>query len=105
MNYSRTKTGGRTKGTPNKITNELRESLKQVIDSELLSLSERLEDLEPKDRVELLIKLLPYIIPKVQTVSHTENEPVDWSFKFWVKNSCRLDGWILTWANPRTYWR
>ena len=75
----RVKTGGRTKGTPNKVTSELRDSLKQVIDGELISLSERLEELEPKERVELLIKLLPYIMPKVQTVSHTQDEPLQWT--------------------------
>lgn len=75
----RVKTGGRTKGTPNKITSELRDSLKQIIDGELISLSNRLEQLEPKERVELLIKLLPYILPKVQTVSHREDEPFQWT--------------------------
>ena len=75
----RVKTGGRTKGTPNKVTSELRDSLKQLIDGELIGLSERLEELEPKERVELLIKLLPYIMPKVQTVSHTQDEPLQWT--------------------------
>lgn len=75
----RVKTGGRTKGTPNKITSELRDSLKQIIDGELISLSNRLEQLEPKERIELLIKLLPYILPKVQTVSHREDEPLQWT--------------------------
>ena len=70
---------GRTSGKPNKITSELRDSLKQVIDGELNSLSERLEELETKERVELLIKLLPYIMPKVQTVSHTQDEPLQWT--------------------------
>ena len=77
----RVKTGGRKLGTPNKVTSELRDSLKQVIDGELISLSERLEELEPKERVELLIKLLPYIMPKVQTVSHTQDEPLDWGIR------------------------
>ena len=54
----------------------MRDSLKQVIDCELNSLGERLYELEPKDRVELLIKLLPYIMPMVQTVSHKEDKPL-----------------------------
>ena len=61
------------------VTSELRDSLKQVIDGELISLSERLEELEPKERVKLLIKLLPYIMPKVQTVSHSQDEPLQWT--------------------------
>ena len=54
----------------------MRDSLKQVIDCELNSLVERLNELEPKDKVELLIKLLPYIMPMVQTVSHKEDKPL-----------------------------
>ena len=57
----------------------MRDSLKQVIDCELNSLGERLYELEPKDRVELLIKLLPYIMPMVQTVSHKEDKPLQWA--------------------------
>ena len=38
----------------------------------------RLELLEPKERIELLIKLMPYALPKVTSVSHTTNEPLDW---------------------------
>jgi hypothetical protein len=38
----RVKTGGRKLGTPNKVTSELRDSLKQVIDGELNSSREML---------------------------------------------------------------
>jgi hypothetical protein len=34
--------------------------------------------LNSKDRVELLIKLMPYILPKTTSISHTTNEPLDW---------------------------
>ena len=29
--------------------------------------------------LEILIMLLPYILPKVQTVSHREDEPLQWT--------------------------
>ena len=72
------KYGGRQKGTPNKLTKELRSVLKDILYQELEQIQEHLETLNSKERVELLIKLMPYILPKVTSVSHTTNEPLDW---------------------------
>ncbi|MDC1542697.1 hypothetical protein N8479_03155 [Flavobacteriaceae bacterium] len=78
-NTTGNKYGGREKGTPNRITKELRSLLKDIMYDEIGALQERLDALTPKDRVELLIKLMPYALPKVTSVSHTTNEPLDWS--------------------------
>lgn len=72
------KYGGRQKGTPNKLTKELRSVLKDVLYQELEQIQTHLDSLKPKERVELVIKLIPYILPKVTTISHTTNEPLDW---------------------------
>ena len=72
------KYGGREKGTPNRMTKELRSILKDVLFEEIEALQDRLDALNPKERVELLIKLMPYALPKVTTISHTTNEPLDW---------------------------
>ena len=72
------KYGGREKGTPNRMTKELRTVLKDILYQELEQIQEHLETLNSKERVELLIKLMPYILPKVTTISHTTNEPLDW---------------------------
>lgn len=77
-NTTGNKYGGRQKGTPNRITKELRTLLKDILYQELEQIQERLELLEPKERIELLIKLMPYALPKVTSVSHTTNEPLDW---------------------------
>jgi len=45
------KHGGRQKGTPNKLTKELRSVLKEVIYNELENIEERLDQLEPKHRL------------------------------------------------------
>ena len=73
------KYGGREKGTPNRMTKELRSVLKDVLFEEIEALKIRLDTLKPKERVELLIKLMPYALPKVTSISHTTNEPLDWS--------------------------
>jgi hypothetical protein len=62
------KTGGRVAGTPNKLTSELRTTLKGIIAGELGALPQTFEQLPPKERLELLIKLLPYCLPKVDSI-------------------------------------
>jgi len=76
-NTTGVKYGGRQKGTPNKLTKELRSVLKDILYQELEQIKERLDALKPKERIELLIKLMPYVLPKVTSISHTTNEPLD----------------------------
>jgi len=78
-NTTGVKHGGRQKGTPNRMTKELRSVLKDVLYQELEQIQTHLDTLKPKERVELLIKLMPFVLPKVTSISHTTNEPLDWS--------------------------
>lgn len=71
------KYGGRQKGTPNRLTKELRTILKNVLYNELENIEELLDSLEPKERVELIIKIIPFILPKVDKIGHTYDEPFD----------------------------
>ncbi len=73
------KTGGRKKGTPNKLTREVRESLSAIIDNELEQLPEWLEQLDTKDRLDVLCKLLPYVLPKLRQteLSLSRNEKIN----------------------------
>ena len=64
-----TKTGGRQAGTPNKITSELREVLKGIVAQEMDTLPASLAQLPAKERLEALIRLMPYCMPKVEAVS------------------------------------
>jgi|TARA_B110000238_G_scaffold135709_1_gene146122 hypothetical protein len=73
------KYGGRQKGTPNRMTKELRVLLKDIVYQELEEVQERFSLLEPKQRTELIIKLMPYVLPKVNSISHKTNEPLDWN--------------------------
>ena len=78
-NTTGNKYGGRKKGTPNRLTKELRSVLKSVIYQELDTIQDRLDFLEPKERLGILVKLMPYVMPKTVSISHTENEPLDWN--------------------------
>ena len=68
---------GRPPGTENKITRELRATLKNLIADELESLPDLMDKLEPRDRAELLIKLMKYCLPPVQPIAASANEPMD----------------------------
>ena len=48
------KHGGRKKGTPNRMTKELRSILKDVMHQEIEIIQDHLVQLSPKERVELL---------------------------------------------------
>lgn len=71
------KTGGRNKGTPNKLTSEMRASLKTVISDEMEKLPSLLSELEPKVRIELVIRLLPYVFPKLENIDYNKGEPFE----------------------------
>lgn len=72
------KFGGRKKGTPNIMTSELRTILKNIILRRFEKVEELLDALEPKEQLEVIIKLMPYVFPKVSAISHTTNEPFEW---------------------------
>ena len=72
------KYGGRTKGTPNRLTKELRIVLKDILYRELETIELRLDELEAKERIELMIKIMPYVFPKLDSISHNTNEPFEW---------------------------
>jgi hypothetical protein len=74
------KTGGREAGTCNVLTNEMRSILKGIIAKELKTLLETIEKLEPEKRLDILLKLLPYVLPKVEPVEMDsyEHEPLHW---------------------------
>lgn len=75
------KTGGRELGTPNVLTKEMRAILKNIISKELETIPETLEKMEPDKRLEIVLKLLPYVLPKVEAVIMEKGEPLitnDW---------------------------
>jgi uncharacterized membrane protein len=67
-----TKTGGRTSGTPNKITGTVKEWIASIIDGNRQQFEDDLEKLEPGERVRVISNLLQYITPKIQSVSAEE---------------------------------
>ena len=61
---------------------DMRTTLKEVFRMEMDSLPETLAKLDAKERLNILCKLMPYVLPKVEAVSATKGEPKD-GFDFW----------------------
>ncbi len=68
-NDGRGRMGGRAKGTPNKVTSTLRGSVASIIDRNRRQSESDLKELEPKERLQMLEKLMQYVLPKQQAVS------------------------------------
>ena len=63
------KTGGRTAGTPNAITSDLRAKINTIVENQIDSIEKDLKSLEPKERLMIVEKLLSYCLPKLQAQS------------------------------------
>jgi hypothetical protein len=64
-----------------KNTKEIRTVLKGVINNELLNIENLLSGLPPKERLEIIVKLIPYVLPKIETVNHSFGEPSKWDLE------------------------
>jgi hypothetical protein len=64
MNTTGNKYGGRTKGTPNKLTSKIKDKLSSVISEAIDSLD--LDDMTKSEKLKLIQLGLPYIITKPQ---------------------------------------
>lgn len=65
------KTGGRQKGTPNKTTASIREWLIEVIGKNQRQIEKDLKELEPGARLQVIAKLLPFVVPKMESINAT----------------------------------
>jgi hypothetical protein len=54
------------KGTPNKATKEIRESLKSLLESNIERMQDDILALEPKDRLKVLMELAKFVIPTLK---------------------------------------
>lgn len=57
------------------ITGSIRDNLKVFLQKELEQMPETLKQLEPLQRLNILCKLLPFVLPKVESVTHRLGEP------------------------------
>ena len=63
------KTGGRPKGTPNRVTARVRAKLERFVNGHLADLERDWPALGAMGRAQLICQLLPFIVPKQTAVS------------------------------------
>ncbi len=62
-------------------TEELRNQFKKMVGDELEKLPELLEQLEAKERLNFICRMIPFVLPKVDTVDYSRGENDNFSFK------------------------
>lgn len=67
------KTGGRTAGTPNRLTTPMRRAILDIIAKQWPKVEADLAKLKPKDRLQIIVKLLPFVAPQFSSVNLSLN--------------------------------
>jgi len=55
---------GRPKGAKGKVSANIKDKIQEIVDNQLDELPELLEKLDPKDKIDAIIKLIPYVLAK-----------------------------------------
>ena len=65
------KTGGRAVGVKNHSTTNLKQSIQNIVDKSFETMEDDLDNMDVRDKVGFILKLLPYLIPtqKEQKIS------------------------------------
>ena len=83
--FKGTRQNGRTPGSQNKTTKEIRERFKELLNNNIETIISDLEALEPKDRINALLQLAKYVVPQLRSieiadVKQREFEPIEIHF-------------------------
>ena len=68
---------GRQKGTPNKSTTNLKSSIQQIVERQFETLESDLQGLDGRDKINFVLKLIEYILPKQREQKINFNELSD----------------------------
>lgn len=60
------------------LSTDMRARLMRIVYDELEKLPQTLADMEPKERVNCLLRLLPFTAPKMDEMEATYGEPINW---------------------------
>jgi hypothetical protein len=70
---SRVKSGGRKLGTPNILTNELRQNIATLLNNNFDKMQKDLNLLQPSNRLNILIELYKLCLPRMIETNEAEN--------------------------------
>lgn len=68
----RKKTGGRKIGTANKVTANIRDRLELILNECFEDLN--IQELSKREKIGLIGKILPFLVPKLNTITVDENK-------------------------------
>lgn len=60
--------GGRAKGTPNKVTTELRDKFREFVQDNFETFKEEWEELEAKDKCKVFLDICKFVVPALTSV-------------------------------------
>ncbi len=60
------------------LTKGLRATLKEMFANELDKIPGYLNELEAKERLDYLLKIMPFVLPKVDKIDYSNGEPLQW---------------------------
>lgn len=60
--------GGRPKGSTNRSTTEIKKAFQNLLDSNIDKMGKDLQELTPKERIYVLLKLADFVLPKISSV-------------------------------------
>ena len=88
------KLGGRKAGVPNRSTAELREWVQKLVQSNMAQVKRDLKELEPKERLDVIERLMRYVLPRQQAImAEVEGltPPELEQFRAWQRRQARYD--------------
>lgn len=65
---------GKPKGTKTKSVSELRSRIQLIIDNNLDAIENDIANLDPKDRIQALERLMQYVLPKIQSIECNDGQ-------------------------------
>ena len=65
---------GRPKGSLNKVTKDTKELIKDLIDNNVKVIQKDLDQLEPIQRLNIIVKLLQYVLPMPKDINISTQE-------------------------------
>ena len=89
------KKGGRTKGTPNKVTQEVRECYKHLLNNNIHKLQTWIDEVgetNPAKALDIMLKMSEFVIPKLNRVEVVEEkEPINIPISMWVDEPAKAE--------------
>ena len=79
----------RPQGSSNRITSEIREKIQIILENEFDTIEDTLNQLTPKERMEVVLRLLKFAIPQLKEVAIQDQRPPIEEIKVNIIKCCK----------------